>query len=151
MEAEPEHGILERRPGAGEGAELDGARLEPLPDLEGAPTGLEVAVERHVVPAPDAGVASVDAPELVAHARDADADVEVQARKPQVEQHRPPLERRVPVEHGAHGRRVGECVRLDELAGGLPGAARKRRARRLGEEGLAEVVVVPAVPGLEPL
>src|SRR3954454_7406902 len=90
----------------GRDAELDLARVEPLPHLVAHLPALEVAAQRPVVPAPDAHGPSVLAPLLVDHAADADAEPEVEPDEARDEQHVAALEGRVLLEDRVDGRAV---------------------------------------------
>jgi len=97
LEAEPDGRA--RLGGARDGVrpELDLAAVEPFPDLEIPLAGLDVPLERAVVPEGDLRLPPVFAPRLRAGVADADAGVDAQPERVQDQQQLAPLERRARV------------------------------------------------------
>src|SRR4051794_4784426 len=119
-EAEAHERVADPRPVRhGGDAELDLARVEPLPDLVLHLAALEVAVQRPVVPAPDAHRPPALLADLVGDLADAHAEAEVEADEARDEQHVAALERRVLLEDRVDRRAVGEAVVAHERAGDL--------------------------------
>ncbi len=126
--------------------ELDRAGVEPLPHLVVQATRLEVAVQRRVVPAEDAHLATVERARLVVVAADPHADVQAEdAREADVQEHVATRHRDVLAVRRADDVGVGDLVADHQLSRRLPAAARHRIARRLGRQLAHDLVDVPAL------
>src|SRR4051794_2059379 len=145
-EAEPDQRVAHPRAVRDGGdAELDLARVEPLPHLVGHLPALEAAAQRAVVPAPDAHGPAVLLARLVDDPAHAHAEAEVEAEEAPDEHHVAPHERRVLLEDRAHRRALGERVVAHQRLRALEAPARRRVAGRLPRQRLAAVVAMPAL------
>src|SRR3954454_8436169 len=147
-QAEPEPDQRVAHPRAvrdGGDAELDLARVEPLPHLVAHLPALEVAAQRAVEPAPDAHGPAFLVARLVDDPADAHAEAEVEAEEAPDEHHVAPLERRVLLEDRAHRRALRARVVAHQRPGAREAPARHGVAGRLPWQRLAAVVVVPAL------